>query len=453
MSALSLRSRLFLGAAAAALALLTATGAISFGLVRRTLLEGFDATLTADSKALAGLLSRDDGRWLLRYDEAVLGPYESARAPVAFELTNEDGRSLLRAPSLGAARLPRLEPGAAIQEGALPDGRPARLTTRLIEGEDRRGRLVVARALGPLEAQLRFLFWVFGATFLGGAGLAFSLIRVVVRRGLGPLSGLAEEIAALGPESLSSRIGEGGRPRELAPVVRRLNELLDRVDAAFEREKRLSADLAHELRTPIAGLRSTLEITASRPRDPEDYQEAIADSLEIVAQMQGLVESLLTLARMEAGLLSARRQSLALGEAIDQAWSPLAEKARGRGLRLERSVPDKDTLSADPELLGIALANTFSNAVEYGRGAVIVLEAAIADGALDLRVTNEAEALSEGDQARLFERFWRGDPARAADGLHCGLGLALIRRAMRTMGGEAKAAYRDGRFVMELRLG
>src|SRR5262249_6299830 len=147
-----------------------------------------------------------------------------------------------------------------------------------------------------------------GAMLLSGGALWWA-----VSRATRPVRRLAEQIGELRETDLSA-LDARGLPTELVPVVDRLNALLLRVGEAFTPERGVSADVAHELRTPLAGLLATLEVCRSRPRDSEGYETAIDKSLKMLSLMQGLVENLLLLARAEGGQLTLRVMEVDMGE-------------------------------------------------------------------------------------------------------------------------------------------
>ena len=162
-------------------------------------------------------------------------------------------------------------------------------------------KVVLARSTADIDsflAGLRFLLLAGGlVTILATSGVLW----IIIRRSLIPVDRLARRLSELDAGDLTRRFEAGGVPAEITPVVDRLNEMLARLETSFDREREFSADVAHELRTPLAGMRSTLEVALSRSREPAVYREAIADVLKIAGDMQGMVEKLLCLARLESG--------------------------------------------------------------------------------------------------------------------------------------------------------
>jgi signal transduction histidine kinase len=314
--------------------------------------------------------------------------------------------------------------------------------------------LVVARDTASLDAESAFLRWLLLVGTGGTIVLALVVGALVVRQGLRPVDALAARIARIRHDDLSTRLPLDRMPRELAPVIRRLNDLLGRLDEAFRRERTFTADAAHELRTPLAGLRSTLEVALARPRDAAEYRQTLTECLGIVEHTQALVDSLLVLARLESELPGEEAEAVRLAEIIDAAWRPLAEKARARRLTVRTDVSPEAACTAGRAALLMVLTALLTNAVDYADsgGRIEIAAAPAPPGAVDLTVANTAHRLSAEDATHVFERFWRGDASRTNTGAHYGLGLALVKRAAESLGGAAAASVDDGTFTIRLRL-
>jgi signal transduction histidine kinase len=260
------------------------------------------------------------------------------------------------------------------------------------------------------------------------------LVVAGVRRGLRPLDQVAAQAMRIDAGSLHSRFRLEGLPAELHPIAARLNDLLERLSAAFERERRFSADVAHELRTPIAELRALAEVALLSPgsQDRRPFEDVLAATL----QMENLVTALLSLARCESGRQPVTLEPIALGEALREAWAPLAARARARKLRVDQA-PCDVVVSADRLLLSSILGNLLANAVEYAPAGGTVGWTLNEGAAVELVVSNSNDTLEAADLAHVFEPFWRKDAARA-DGTHGGLGLSLVAAFARLIDAEVR---------------
>ena len=275
----------------------------------------------------------------------------------------------------------------------------------------------------------------------------------VIRQELRPLDELASAIERIGAANLADRVRLSGCPAELAPVVACLNQLLGRLDAALTREKSFAADVAHELRTPLAGLVTTLEDCSSRPCDSREYQAALANCLGIARGLQGLIENLLQLARADAGRYTLNPEPADIDPLVRDCWSPFKERAAERNLRLEWDLDGTPRGAVDQEAARQVLNNLFDNAVTYADAGGQIRISLLDEGArVRLTVANSGCVLAPGETARVFDRFWRGDSSRSATGQHCGLGLSLCKKLVERQGGTIRAEIRKGWFFVSLTL-
>jgi len=280
--------------------------------------------------------------------------------------------------------------------------------------------------------------------------LAMLVIAAVVwwvtGKALQPLDKLARAIDRIDHKTLTTRLPLHNQPIELVAPVKKLNDLLGRLETSFARERQFTSDVSHELRTPLAGLRTVLEVTALAERSTPEYKRAVADAHAIVLQLAALVDNLLTLARLDAGQLPTTTSDVDLRELVDECWKPHAAAAATRSLTFENRLAEA-TLAIDREKLRVILGNLLANAAEYTEtGGWIRVDG---DGAV-LAVSDSGPALP--DEHKIFDRLWRGDAARTATGVHCGIGLALAKSLAQHMDLALTAENRaDGsvRFVVQ----
>lgn len=238
------------------------------------------------------------------------------------------------------------------------------------------------------------------------------------------------------------------------PVIECLNRLLGRLEAAFERERAFTADVAHELRTPLAGLRSVMEVATSRPRQAAEYAETIGQCLRMGVQLQRMVEHLLALCRLDAGQMEMLPEPVCLAAAVRDAWQPLAVQAAARNLRVDWRTDEEVSIETDASLLGLVLRNVLENAVVHAdEGGQITVEAAADPGGACVRIRNSGSQVPPEQAEAVFDRFWRGSTARTEAAVHSGLGLALVRQAVVAMGGRARVrTVVGGDFEMQINL-
>jgi heavy metal sensor kinase len=277
----------------------------------------------------------------------------------------------------------------------------------------------------------------FAATVFGGIWL--------VRLGLSPLRKLSVAVSRVSEKDFRLKFEERRLPGELKPIAERLTETLDQLKRAFHREKQAAADISHELRTPLAALLTTIDVTLRKPRNSDDYREALEECRASGQQMNQLVERLLALARLDAGVDMLRPQSVDAAEIAEQCASmvrPLAE-ARGLALRVHRE--GKALLHADPAKLREVVTNLLHNAIQYNKPhGSVDLSVARRNGNLEVEVKDTGIGMSTDERKHIFERFFRADPARSADGLHAGLGLAIVKGYVDLMGGSIAVESAEG---------
>ena len=397
-------------------------------------------------------------------------PHVRAEVGIMFiQIVDAGGREVARSPSLPDghslfALVPRQKPGRV--HHAELDGRPIRVTLKPLpldpptvwpawlistdEGPPLRPLSVLVavdatRVVIDLQRLAILLCVLWSGTTALGIAVAWRLHRTILH----PLTRLADGIASLGPEDLRARLNAHGVPQEMLVVPERLNALLERLEQAFVREKTTLANIAHELRTPIAGLRMTLELALT---DAAQQQTGtLTTCLRITESMQGMIANLLTLAKLDAGQELPQGRCDLVAVARD-AWESLQPRVEERGLSLRWDAPETAIVCTTSDLALMIVANLVDNAVSYAtKGAIITITIAIEETGVHLQVDNPTDH-DLGDVSQVFVPFWRGDPARTAT-LHCGLGLALVQRLVDALGGGVSAsAIGPRQFRAEVRL-
>ncbi len=473
-------------------------------------LESIAKSLVATVNLELGRRLRD-GRPRIEDDLGI--PAKAHEVDALFQCWFEDGTVLVRSVELGDRELPRLPAGdeAVIRPIDMPDGSRGRaVSLSIVPGPDharegerpRRGRdgerpprrphpgvdaerrpvadrdrpprrgdddrrppgarlrpgggrqrveIVAARDLGTVETTLRDLRSVLLITWLAASGGCAAIVWGVVALGLRPIGRLRSQLSKVDERRLDHRFAVDRAPAELVPVVDQLNAFLARIQEAFDREQTFAAHAAHELRTPLAGLRSTLEVTASKPREAEDYREAVCDCLGITIQMQSVVEALLELARPLRPDAASATTDVSLASLVDGVWRSLATEAAAREIHLENAIDTSLTVRTDERLLTRVVTNLVANAIAHGdatsdiRVAVTVHE----DGTVDLVVGNRLDDAPDELAERAFDAFWRADTSRTSRA-HAGLGLAICKRIAGALDLTITARHEVGWFEVRL---
>jgi two-component system heavy metal sensor histidine kinase CusS len=299
--------------------------------------------------------------------------------------------------------------------------------------------------------------------------VVFAVVAVgtfwLVHLSLSPLHRVSEAVSRVSPRDFRLDLDPQHLPAELQPVVSRLSGTLNLLKRAFEREKQAVADISHELRTPLSALLTTTEIALRKPRSAEQYRELLQDCRNSAQQMNQIVERLLTLARLDAGVDRLRVQTVDVAALAQQCAAVVRPLAEARGLQLTIESPDAPSsdhaeahsngtspgdggslvIRTDPDKLREVVTNLLHNAIQYNRPeGRIDLRVGRSNGHLDLEVRDTGIGIAPEARERIFERFYRVDPSRCSDDLHAGLGLAIVKEYVDLMGGTIGVDSKEG---------
>ncbi|HEY2024533.1 heavy metal sensor histidine kinase [Paraburkholderia sp.] len=298
---------------------------------------------------------------------------------------------------------------------------------------------------------------------VAGVLLAMLLGYLLIRAALRPLREIAASASLVTVNRLDTRIAVARVPRELEALVTALNAMLERVEQGFQRLSRFTADLAHDMRTPLANMRGAAEVALARPRSVDEYESLLASNLEECDRLARMIENVLFLARAEhPQFVKHMREFDAARELthIADYFEGIAEEAKVR-VRVSGAA----TLTADLELFRRAVSNLLANAIRYTPpGGEIVLDASASFDAVRVTVSNEGQPIAADNLERIFDRFYRVDPSRStlpSSALSqgstgsTGLGLAIVRTIMDLHGGSvhAESDARSTRFVLTFKRG
>lgn len=465
---ISLRARLLAGTAIAVTIAITALAAVVVTSTRATMLQQFDNTLESDARAIATQVEQEDellgveldprtmdpgeqfavwegGRWVAGGTKAAVLPLR--RRPLVRGIPNLIGVAVATADDPAPLSGP-LFTGVT----ALPGKRQFTLHTFARQEPDETAPKVpiivaFARPTESVDKAIAHVTFVSVAAGIGGLVLSLVLLLLSVHAGLRPIRDLASAIAAIRAEDLSTKLTMETTPPELVPITERLDELLVRVEHAFARERELTAEVAHELRTPLAGLRATIELALDRDRSAEKYKTSLEQCLAITLTTQRVVESLLSLARLDAGQTPVTMAPVDLDELVREGLNAVAPRAKAREIEIVTEL-EPVTVNTDPEKLRVIVANLVENAVTYADTGGEIRATLLGS---TLRIANTGCQLAPDQITRVFERFWRGDPSRNPGG-HAGIGLALAKKLAELVGGSLDVTVHDRRFTATVTL-
>jgi two-component system, OmpR family, heavy metal sensor histidine kinase CusS len=458
---LSLRNRLLFGMIAGLTCLLLVSGMLVYVAAKRSLYSQCDAAMTATAQMLSASVEDQDGKLKFELDVAMTPRFQKIEHPDYYMIELPGSPEAVRSPSLdegAAAYLHSKLDRFGFRSVLLPNGQYVRTLRMSVETrndpEDEADKhaagqtacvLVLARDITELKSNLDSLEWLL---FISGAitvALSVAVAVTVVDRGLRPVKVLAADIDRISDRSLETRLATDTVPVELVPVVWKLNVMLARLEESFIRQRRFSADVAHELRTPLAGLYTNLEVAMLRFRSAEEYRQTLSTCLPIVHSMQMIVANLLELTRSESMEGVRPSEAVRISEVVDSCWKAVAAKASGRSLSFVNGIPADMTFIGDRAKIAMIVSNAIDNAVDYAdAGGRIWTESQQTDVSSRFSICNTGCALAPDDVERVFDCFWRNDKARTDTGLHCGLGLSIVRKLTDSLGGIVAAETRPG---------
>jgi heavy metal sensor kinase len=353
------------------------------------------------------------------------------------EVLSPDGRVLFRNDKLGSLMLG----GSVFQkEGVggysersdhLSDGTPVILVSRRHMTEGRPILIRLAYSVEPIWSQIRELLLAFLTALplaLAGAGIAGFLMA---RRALEPLAQMARQAEGITPERLDERLPIGNPLDELGQLGSVFNSTLDRLEAAFEQMRRFAADASHELRTPLTAIRSVGEVRLQREATREEYRETIGSMLEEVNRLTRLVENLLMLSRCDAGQMQLQLQPVRLLDLTRECAGMLDVLAEEKSQHLVIEGDEHATILADPLVLRQAIINVIHNAIKFSQpNTDIKVMASQSGSGVKLRIADHGPGIPHEHRERIFDRFYRVDPARSNRNGGNGLGLSIARWAV-----------------------
>ena len=369
------------------------------------------------------------------------------RAPFMVRVLDPAGATIGQTTGMETLLPANIFPPIASREATTPsehrvDGKLFALTTRHAHAGGQQFTIQVAQDRSSDE-QVERKFGILVLVVLSGSILASILIAIpVTRRGLRPLEEMKRSLERIGPTHLNERVAPANWPRELQPLAIAFDEMLKRLDDSFTRLSQFSADLAHELRTPIANMLGEAQVALSRDRTAAEYRETIESTIGECERLSGIVDNLLFVARADAATEPVERIRFDARAAVEKIAAFYETIAEDRHVAINCS--GQGQISADPALFERAVGNLVDNALRFTpeNGSIQI---ALAERANDFEVavSDNGSGVAPEHLPRVFDRFYRAESSRGSDG--AGLGLALVKSIVDLHGGTARIQSEVGR--------
>jgi heavy metal sensor kinase len=459
----TLRVRLLVWVTAVVLVMMTVTMVFVRVVVQRALLEEFDRLFVEESAGVAQAVAQDYPNQKEQMFLVLQGKLDVLAKREWFrewfiELFAADGRKLWTSHNVPRGLPPPVLPADPTKPVDLEGYKV--LETRVTARDDSTLLVRCGCSRKPVEEDLalvdRIMLWTGIVTLLlaplGGYALAGRLTR--------PIAKIIATAANLQPSRLDERLPIRGTGDELDQLSRTINGMLDRIASYIERNRDFVANAAHELRSPLAAIRSTVEVALNRARTPEEYVSLLTDVMEECSRLAGLVNRLLLLAEGDAGRLAARDQAVRLDKVIRESVDMFQGVAEAQGVELSAGDLPAVTVPGDESHLRQVVRNLIDNAIKFtpGPGKVVVSLGVRPDRRFAwLSIRDTGVGIAVEDQPRIFERFYRADKSRtreARPGGH-GLGLSICQSIVSALRGQISVESQPGRgstFTVQLPL-
>ncbi|MGB0047097.1 MAG: ATP-binding protein, partial [Terriglobales bacterium] len=318
-----------------------------------------------------------------------------------------------------------------------------------------------------LLARYRFWFW----TILLATFAIFPLVGYqIARHGIRPVEEMATTARHISSKNLRERILPDGYPFELASLASTFNQMLDRLEESFERISRFSADIAHDLRTPVNNIRGEAEVALARARSADEYRDVIESCLEEAVRLSDLIGDLLFLARAESPLADLRRERVDVGELLGGVREYYEASAADGGVSLTTTLADQPVIAElDRTLLQRAIGNLVSNALAHtppGGAVVLATKNDLSNhdfsndfpnhdfpntkssskdfSTIRIEVSDTGVGIPREALPRVFDRFFRVDSSRSQHSGGTGLGLAIVQSIALLHGGNVEISSQPG---------
>jgi signal transduction histidine kinase len=425
--------------------------------VRRTLYREMDRSITQVAALLSNQIELDNGKINFEWKEG-LGTNQILKDDALFQFWDESSGETTRSSGLQSKDLPMFSgDGTApmIKDITLPKKRhhgraigirvypflpphaPREIPTQseVVDPKTRPHILVVARDSEGIEHVLQRIGWILSVGTLLILGISYLLIVRVIRTSLHPIHNLADHVKNRSERQLDSALDLSEKiPQELAGLAESFDSLLARLSTVRQRERDFIRHAAHELRTPIAGLRATTDLALSQSRDADSYAKHLATCHTTAVELSELVERLTALSRIEQSQTAPTLSQIDLVAHFNECLTPILRDFQKEGLTIQTDFPTEPMIAmGHSTLVKIIFNNLLNNAAAYARSnSEVRVQGFLTEQEISLHFSNQSEFSVENPN-RLFEPLFRAETSRSDAANHLGIGLTLSQEAAAAM--------------------
>lgn len=426
---------------------LTAFGAAVYWTMRHQLLERIDQGLREELGDVRHEVERAN-------DPASLTPWLERRFArhegFDFQITRPDGSRFFVSERLAGTSLPitALLPDSsapAFESVTLADGGRWRVVSMRVKGPNGPLTVQVGRSTAAFEHESEELLRVFLLT--GPLTMLATLAAgyFLARRALAPVQRMNDTARQISADRLGQRIAVDNPGDELGQLAATLNDMLDRLARSFAEMQRFTADAAHELRTPLAVIRNEAEVALRHPRSGEEYGRVLENLLEEAVRLSQMADQLLFLCRQDAGLRTSERDDVPLDRVLRDVVENMRLVAQEKGVSLTLAENPTHRVRGDDSQLRRVFYNLIDNAIKYtGAGGSVTVTSRTDGESASVIVKDTGIGIPTDHLPRIFDRFYRVDPARTGETSGAGLGLSICQSAIRSAGGTITVASIEG---------
>lgn len=297
------------------------------------------------------------------------------------------------------------------------------------------GYIIVAMSLADSKMVLNNLFDVLCLSFVAILLLLFFIARFFAGRSIKPINEIINTSKIITKDNLKARIVLPKTRDELYTLSKTINNLLNRIEEAIEREKQFTSDASHELRTPLTVIKGTLEVLIRKPRDNKEYEEKVNYCIKEVDHLNMLVDQLLLMARFENQKQNINKESVYLNALILDVFTLNSEKINAKNIKVKFNADQDYYIQSDHFLVITILRNVISNAIKYTNtnGEVLILLAK-ENGKTICRISDNGIGIAKGDLEAILNPFFRSNSTDHPEIKGMGLGLSIVKRATELLG-------------------